>query len=203
MDELKHYGVIGQKWGVITKRESTLREKARNVVKVQGRLASKTSLDVSSAEWMQKSVSQKAFSTLKTAAIFAAVDAIMYGTMAGKIDIKGTVVRSLEKTSRVVATQEYAGRSSLRRYEDSGKRNMAKRQYKTYTPELAGAIALNAAMQFSPVAARVAKAGLQKAAYDHKKNREAYEDYVAKQRESGFKAVYDDGYMAVLQKVKP
>lgn len=148
-NELKHYGVLGQKWGVITKRESDLRTKAKNVVSTQKTLANKTKSDVKNAEWMSQSLPRKVAMTVLPVVLTAGVS---YGmSKVSKIPFsKDQVTRSLiaiTKTSvAFAAIKEYQGRSSLRRYDEQGSRNLSKKQYKSLTPETMVGIGVSGAM---------------------------------------------------------
>jgi hypothetical protein len=204
--ELKHYGVLGQKWGVITKREGDLRSKAKNVVKTQSKLASKTGLDVDSAVWMSKSVGEKAFQTLQIAAFSATMNYALRVGMGKKTDIKQVALKAIKDAAVGVAIAEYGGRSSLKRYDTSGKRDMSKKQYKHLTPELAGAAAIYYGVKFAPLAGRLSKLGLQYAANKHAQNRarvDAWGQNILPKKTSEFHTVYDDGYMSILEKIKP
>ena len=137
-NELVHYGVLGQKWGVITKREGDLRSKAKNVVSSQKDLINKTKSDVKSAEWMSKPLSLKLTHTVLPVVVVAGVSYGMSKAFKQPIS-KAAMFNTLKNiTIQSVAlstTKEIQGRSSLRRYNEKGNRDLTKKQYKSLTPE--------------------------------------------------------------------
>lgn len=149
-EELIHYGVIGQKWGVITKREGTLRSKAANVVSTQKDLSNQTKSDVKSAKWMSQPLSSKVtqvvLPVVTSAAVYYGMTKALKVPMSKKAMFK--VVKEATTTSIALAvTKEAQGRSVLRRYDEKGNRDLTKKQYKSLTPETI--IAIGAAVGFS------------------------------------------------------
>jgi hypothetical protein len=99
-----------------------------------------------------------------------------------------------------------AGRSSMKRYKYSGERNISKKQYKRFTPELALQKSVKLATIFGPTLVKVSEAGL-KAAYVNKINNQARVDKWGQNllpqpgKTAGMHTIYDNGYMSILEKL--
>lgn len=128
MEELKHYGVLGMKWGVRKEREQAIREKASKILsrhKSSGGIHLGT--DKQRIEYMSKPLSTRIGKTLKAVTAQLVVGEILSGNFAKYGNLSKTdVAKKLTKVAATVvanvALNDTLAKSAMKRYSDEGKR---------------------------------------------------------------------------------
>lgn len=209
---ITHFGIRGMKWGIRKDKNSSssneaLRLKAKSVVKRQSKLSGRTDADVKFADWMSKTMPQKAVAQLSIVASSVAIGYVLSNPLGMKFNkriLASAVIKGVSNAAIGTAVNEYAGRRVLKRYTDSGDRDKTKKQYKTLTPEVAISIGVATGVALAPVAGRIAIGGMKAAVINKRKNEAAFNKWGANildKKTSEFHTIYDDGYMSILEKI--
>ena len=139
---ITHFGVQGMRWGVRKERYAQNREKAKNIVGIQSNRKDMNKSDLAAAEWMSKSVPDKIANTLfKNAVGSVASQLIFKGPESFKDpkEIEKLALSISRSTAKKALITEATSATTLRRYHQSGEKDLSKKQYKrnSLTPERA------------------------------------------------------------------
>ena len=211
---ITHFGVQGMRWGVRKERYEQNREKAKNILKTQSRNKEMNVHDLTSVEWMSKSIPDKISGVFFRNAV---------GTVATKILLQGPeslkdpkeiaklALNIAKKTATSTLLNEVSSTSSLRRYDKSGAKDISRKQYKKHslTPEIAVSRGIKLGMAVAPFVKTFGGVTVHTLA-EYKRQRQAAVDARMKswgpnlldKKTSEFHTIYDDGYMSVLERIK-
>ena len=211
---ITHFGIQGMRWGVRKDRYEQNRDKAKNIVKVQSKKKDMNKNDLAAAEWMSKSVPDKISGVFfRNAVGTVAITLALKGPEALKnpTEIANIAKNVAKKTATTSLLNELSSASSLRRYEQSGAKNISKKQYKknSLTPEKAIINGIRIGMVVAPFVKTYAP-GTIHALAERKRERQAAVDARMKswgpnlldKKTSEFHTIYDDGYLSVLERIK-
>jgi len=210
---IQHYGVLGMKWGVRKSEYESLRNKAENVYKTQSSVKNNIPrADLKSALWLSKTTSQKVFSTAFSASVNALVSynltkALNPSALSDPKKLVKTIGLNAVKNAAIMAvSKEIASKSAMKRYTDSGQKDMSKKQYKHISPEQIGEKAFGLALRVAPLVIKAGTIGV-KSAYVKKMENKARVDswgnrlLNAPGKGSTMHTIFDDGYMSILEKI--
>jgi len=211
---ISHVGVKGMKWGVrrdaFLERERALRSKAEKVVKVQNSREKANVFDVNSAAYMSQSVSKKLFTTILSQTIgtvaMQALNGRLKGNLSDKTQLKRTITKIAVGSAMKIGLNELKGRGSLKRYTETGKQDLSKKQYKWMTPQHALAAAIKTAVTVAPFLAAYGEKKVREVGKRGKEDRERVEkwgDHLLGTKTSDMHTIFSDpeGYMSVLAKI--
>ena len=210
---ITHYGVLGMRWGVRKDRYAQNRQKAENILKTQSNNKNMNKSDLDAAKWMSRSVPDKVANMVFKSAVGAVTSKLIFRGPESFKDPKEIAKLALSiSKSAAIKTIIYEGlsMSALRRYDQSGAKDLSKKQYKRYslTPEKA----IKNGIRLGFIAAPIIKSFGPKTVHilaDHKRQRQAEVDARMKawgpnlldRKTSEFHTIYDDGYLSVLERI--
>jgi len=207
---LTHYGIRGMKWGIRNDKSGDARRSQANKVKSTlrkegfGVVSNKS--DFHEADWASKSVPEKLARQITTQ-----VALNMLGSLMGKgkyPDFKDPKwgLQIAAETALNYGVNEITSKNAMKRYTDEGKRDKSKKQYQNLTPEHAIRFGISAGILAGQVGA---KAGTKKLSEVVKTRREtearmdSWGSRIFDTKTSDMHTIYDDGYMSILEKIKP
>ena len=211
---ITHFGIQGMRWGVRKERYEQNREKAKNILKRQSDKKDMNTQDLNAAEWMSRSVPDKISSVFFKNAVGAVAMKMLFQGPESLKDPKEIVKLAAivaKKTATSTLLQEMSSAASLRRYDQSGAKDISKKQYKKHslTPEQAVARGIKVAMVVTPFVKAYGGTAVHALA-ERKRHNQSVVDARMKswgpnlldKKTSEFHTIYDDGYMSVLERIK-
>ena len=210
---ITHFGVRGMRWGVRKERYEQNRSKAQNIIKNRGN-KDFNKHDMEAAQWMSKSVPNKVSSVFFMNAVGTVGMALAFkGPEAFKDpkEVAKLAATVAKKTATTTLLNEMTSAGALRRYDQSGTKDVSKKQYSrnALTPERAISNGIRLGMVVVPF---VKKYGPQTvhALAERKRARQSEVDARMKswgpnlldKKTSEFHTIYDDGYLSVLERIK-
>ena len=211
---ITHFGVQGMRWGIRKDKFAQNREKAKNILRTQAHNKQMNVVDKQAAEWMSRSVPDKVANMFFKDAVGAAVAQLIFIGPESLKDpkvIEKLALSVAKSTAKKTVIKEILSASSLRRYDQSGQKDLSKKQYKKHslTPEKAIQNGIRLGMIVGPIVKRYGPMTIHTLA-ERKRERQAAVDARMKswgpnlldKKTSEFHTIYDDGYMSVLERIK-
>ena len=211
---ITHFGIQGMRWGVRKDSYAQNREKAKNILSVQSKNEKMNKNDLKAAEWMSKSVPDKVASQLFRTATVSLIGKLMLADISSLKDPKVLLSIGADaamKTAIKGALKEATSASSMRRYKQSGEKDISKKQYSknSTTPEVAISRGVRFAMAVAPIVKAYGPISVHSLA-ERKRHNQSVVDARMKswgpnlldKKTSEFHTIYDDGYLSVLERIK-
>ena len=211
---ITHFGIQGMRWGIRKDKFAQNREKAKNILRTQAHNKQMNVVDKQAAEWMSRSVPDKVANMFFKDAVGAAVAQLIFIGPESLKDpkvIEKLALSVAKSTAKKTVIKEILSTSSLRRYDQSGQKDLSKKQYKKHslTPEKAIQNGIRLGMIVGPIVKRYGPMTIHTLA-ERKRERQAAVDARMKswgpnlldKKTSEFHTIYDDGYLSVLERIK-
>jgi len=205
---ITHYGIRGMKWGIRNDGSADARRaKAKKITKnISTQDSMGAASDFANANWASKTVPEKMFGAMANT---IALD--MLGSMAtqGKPpDFKDPkwAVNLVVKAATTYGIKEINSNNALKRYTDEGKRDPTKKQYDGFTPEHAISLGIRGGLLAGRVAVGIGTKKLVDVVKTRRETEARMDSWGSRlfdTKTSDMHTIYDDGYMSILEKIKP
>ena len=208
---ITHHGVKGMKWGIRKDNYAANRSKAKRVVQNYKQSNTINRGDLRDAEWMSKSITGK----LKTVVATQVAGQILTACYKGKVpttpyEIKKTLTEIGKRAAIHALKNEISGQGALKRYTDEGKKDSSKKQYKkkAITPNRLIANLAVIGVYAAPTIANVGKLSYNFAKVNRAVNQERVDKWGQNLlpkpgKTSEWHTIYDNGYMSILERIRP
>lgn len=196
-NDLRHYGIKGQKWGVrrFQKKDGTLTpsgikrysdaERRAQMNKIAKRKNVKFDSDRKTAEYASKSVSNRVGRTIAKSASIAVLKTALTGKNLGPDTIKKIATDSAMK----IVEQELRAMSVSKKYDKDGKVIKGAAKEKFMSREDAVSLGLNAATKAASLGAFAVKMKYASAEKNRQKNQEIFESWGGRILEQSFDSI--------------